>query len=111
VVLNAIGPETFTFRELVQAIARALGKSRPLVSVSPGFGFLAASLLGWLVRDVVITREEIQGLMAGLLYVDTPPTGSTRLTDWARMHAEKLGRKYASELARRSDRVTGYEGL
>ena len=58
--------------------------------------------------DVMITREEIKGLMAGLLYVDAPPTGWTRLTDWIREHAETLGRTYTSELARRSDRKSAY---
>jgi len=111
VVLNAVGPETFTFRGLVEAIGRAIGTRRPVVSVSPALGYFAGSLLGSLVKDVIITREEIQGLMAGLLCVDTPPTGSTRLTDWAGKHASTLGRRYASELARRRDRVTGYESM
>ena len=46
--------------------------------------------------------------MAGLLYVDSPPTGQTRLADWAREHAESLGKRYASELARRRDRLREY---
>lgn len=54
-----------------------------------------------MVGDVFITREEIAGLMADLLYVDDEPTGATRLTDWARKHADTLGTVYASELARR----------
>ena len=60
--------------------------------------------------DVTITREEIAGLMANLLYVDAPPAGMTRLTEWAAAHADLLGRRYASELARRRDRVAGYGG-
>jgi len=68
-------------------------------------------VLGRLVGDVVITREEIAGLMAGLLCTDSPPAGSTRLTDWARAHADTLGRRYAGELARRRDRRTAYEAL
>ena len=39
--------------------------------------------------------------MANLLYVDGPPAGTTRLSDWARENADRLGRRYASELARR----------
>jgi NADH dehydrogenase len=49
----------------------------------------------------MITREEIQGLMADLLYVNSPPTGTTKLTDWAQGNAATLGVRYASELARR----------
>ena len=44
----------------------------------------------------------------GLLAVDAPPAGKTRLTDWAREHAATLGTRYASELARRLDRNRPY---
>ena len=33
-------------------------------------------MLGLLVGDVVVTRDEIAGLMNNLLYVDSPPTGT-----------------------------------
>lgn len=108
VILNAIGPETFTFRQLVETIARIIGKRRPIISVPPNLGYAAGWLLGRLTGDVMITRDEIAGLMAGLLYVETPPTGHTRLSDWAREHAATLGRRYASELARRQDRRHAY---
>lgn len=100
-VINAIGPETFTYRELVEAVGAAIGCRRRLIRVSPGTGYVASRLIGWFMRDTFITREEIKGLMAGLLHVDTPPAGTTRLTDWMRTNAETLGRHYASELARR----------
>lgn len=108
VILNAIGPETFTYRQLVEMIAHVVGKPRPLVSVPPSLGYAAGWLLGRLTGDVMITRDEIAGLMAGLLHVETPPTGSTRLSDWAREHAATLGQRYASELARRQDRRHAY---
>ncbi|HLA84829.1 MAG TPA: NAD-dependent epimerase/dehydratase family protein [Thermoguttaceae bacterium] len=111
VVINAVGPETFTYRELIQTIGRIIGRRRPIMSVPPWFGYLTSRAIGALVGDVVITREEIRGLMAGLLAVDTPPTGTTRLTDWATQHAETLGRRYASELARRRNRQEAYERL
>ncbi len=108
VVIDAIGPETFTYRELVQTIGRAIGKKRPIVSVPPSLGFLAAKVIGRLVGDVMITREEIKGLMDELLYVDAPPAGSTKLTTWIREHAPSLGRRYTSELARRISRNEAY---
>ena len=107
-IIDAIGPETFTFRELVEQIGQIIGKKRRIVSVPPRLGYWFASLLGKLKGDVVITREEIDGLMAGLLCVDSPPAGETRLTDWAKQHADTLGRKYASELARRRNRLDAY---
>jgi NADH dehydrogenase len=58
-----------------------------------------------------ITREEIEGLVAGLLCVDAPPAGSTRFTDWVRQNAGALGVRYASELARRKDRERAYSEI
>ncbi|HFE67247.1 MAG TPA: NAD-dependent epimerase/dehydratase family protein [Chloroflexi bacterium] len=108
IILNAIGPETFTYRELAQTLGEIIGRKRPIISIPPTLGYWAGKAMGWLVNDVIITREEIEGLMADLLYVDTPPTGQTRLTEWAQTHADNLGRHYTSELARRRDRQMAY---
>lgn len=59
-------------------------------------------------RDVTITWEEVGGLMANLLHVDAPPAGTTKLTEWAKDHADTLGRKYANELKRRSNLEKAY---
>ena len=108
VVIEAIGPETFTYRALAEELGAIIGKRRPVVGVPPWFGYLVGWLLGKLTGDVMITREEIRGLMADLLHTDAPPAGPTRLTDWAREHAATLGRRYASELGRRRDRGRAY---
>ena len=108
-VLNAIGPETFTYRELVGAVGNAIGHQRPMLGVPPGIGYGLGRLIGWCVNDKFITREEITGLMAGLLCVNAPPSGQTRLTDWMTPHCDSLGRHYASELGRRRDRRVAYE--
>ncbi|MBI2073151.1 MAG: epimerase, partial [Gemmatimonadetes bacterium] len=76
-------------------------RPRPLISVPPAPAYGVGVMLGSLLGDVVITRDEIRGLMDGLLFVDAPPAGETRLTQWAAAHADQLGRRYASELARR----------
>jgi uncharacterized protein YbjT (DUF2867 family) len=108
VIIDAIGPETFTYRGLAQTISNVIGVRRSIVSVPPLLGYLVGWALGALMGDVLITREEIEGLMADLLYTDSPPAGRTRLTDWAAAHAAQLGRRYASELARRKDRTRAY---
>lgn len=108
-VINVIGPETFTYRGLVETIGAAIGKRRPIFRLSASAGHWVSRWIGWLMRDRLVTREEIEGLMAGLLCVDTPPTGSTALTQWLGVHAASLGRHYASELARRRDRLTAYD--
>jgi len=101
VTVDAIGPETFTYRELVEDIGEILGKKRPVISISPSVGFAVARIAGALLNDVIITREEIDGLMEDLLYVDARPAGTTRLTGWASENAHTLGLHYHSELARR----------
>jgi NADH dehydrogenase len=107
-LLQAIGPETFTYRELVARVRSALGVWRPIVSVPPALGYWACRLLGLFVGDVVITREEVRGLMEGRLHVDARPLGTTRLTEWIDRHRDTLGRRYTSEMARRIDRISAY---
>ncbi len=107
-VINAIGPETFTYRTLVETIGRAIGHPRPIVSIPPRLGYAVGRFVGRIVGDVVITKPEIEGLMAGLLHVDAPPAGSTALSQWAAQHASRLGIRYASEMGRRVDRQAAY---
>ena len=108
-IVDAIGPETFTYRDLVREIGAIIGKPRPIISLPPSLGYASGWLIGKFTGDVVITREEIEGLMAGLLYVDSPPAGSTKLSEWIRDHADTLGQRYTSELARRIDRLSAYQ--
>ena len=107
-IVNAIGPETFAYRELVETVMWSLGIKRMILGVPPELGYWACRAMGLLVRDVIITRQEIRGLMEGRLYVDAPPLGATKLTDWILRHRDTLGRHYTSEMARRVDRFSEY---
>ena len=98
--LDAAGPEAFTYDELVRLTARSVRSRARLVHVRPGLGLLLGRLMGYAVRDVVITRDEIDGLMAGLLVSDNPPECATSLQVWLHENAETLGKSYASELRR-----------
>lgn len=109
VIIDAIGPETFTYRELVGTIGRIIGKKRPIISIPPWLGYAVSRAVGPLVKDVLVTREEIEGLMADLLYVDSPAAGEQKLTAWAEKHAATLGKGYTSELARRRNREKAYQ--
>ena len=86
--LDAVGPESFSYVDLVRTIRRLLNKRRAIVSVPPSLGYVTAWGLGVVLRDVVLTWPEIQGLMRGLLDTQGPPTGHTRLTEWIREHAD-----------------------
>jgi NADH dehydrogenase len=99
-VLDAAGPETMAYRELVDRVRAAVG-SRSLVVPMPGIAVLAAArLLGLLVRDVVLTRDEIRELTSSLLTSHEPPRGEIRISEWLRANADQLGRRWSSELDR-----------
>jgi uncharacterized protein YbjT (DUF2867 family) len=100
VVIDAAGPETMTYRELVDRVRSAV-HSRSLVVPMPSALVLAAArLLGLLVRDVVLTRDEIRELTSSLLTSHEPPRGEIRLSEWLPANAATLGRRWSSELAR-----------
>ena len=99
-IVDAVGPEVYTFEELVRLIAAKVQSRARIVHLPPGLAFLLARLIGYLVRDVVITRDEIAGLMANLLVSDGPPTGKTRFSEWLEQHKDRVGTRYASELER-----------
>ena len=98
--VDTVGPETYTYQDLVLLIARSLQRRARVVHLPPRLAYFAVGLLGYLVRDVILTWEEVQGLMAGLLVSAEPPTGQTRLSQRLGQHSETVGRRYASELQR-----------
>lgn len=99
-VRDAAGPEVFTFNELIRLIREEVRGRARIIHTGPGTAYLLTRLLGLLVKDVVLTREEIAGLMAGLLVSHHPPEGKTLFSSWLRHNARKVGAGYASELRR-----------
>ena len=55
-IVNAIGPETFTYRGLVERIGDIISARRPVVSVAPSLGYAAGWVIGKMMGDVFITR-------------------------------------------------------
>lgn len=100
-IINATGAETYSFRALWHLLARSMHTPRPVLPVPAWFGLLATRLLGAVLGDVMLNREEIDGLSQDRLAVDTPPAGHRSLREWVTQHADTLGRTYESELARR----------
>lgn len=99
-VVPAVGPERIRFAGMVEAIADAVGARTRLLRVPPSVALWAARGVGIAVRDVVLTRHEVRGLVAGLLDVEGPATGETALTGWLDEHGDEVGRSWASELDR-----------
>jgi NADH dehydrogenase len=98
--LDAVGPEVFSYRDLVHLIARQIGKRRPIIHLPRSLILAAAQVLGWFVHDTIITGDELDGLMANLLVSKESPTGTTRFSDWLNEHSDTLGREYANEMER-----------
>ena len=102
-VSDAAGPETLSFEALLRLIASSMGAPCRLVHTPPSLGLTLTRLVGLMMRDVVLTRDEVDGLMAGLLTSEAAPTGTTALSSWLEDNAHHLGRRYASELNRHFD--------
>ena len=100
ILWDAIGPDIFTFEEMVRLIGKTLGLNRSLIHVPPNLALAAAQFLSLFVGDVLLTPEEVDGLMAGLLVSNEPPRCKTRLVDWLGKNKESVGNRYASELKR-----------
>jgi NADH dehydrogenase len=88
------------FRDLVALVRGAVKARSPILGVPPSLMAAAARGLGLLVRDVVLTPDEINGLMAGLLVSHDPPLGRIAFSAWLREHKTSIGRTYANELHR-----------
>lgn len=111
VVLDAVGPETWEFRALLKEMLSILGVWRPVLPMPAALGIMGATVMGKLMGDVILTRDEVEGLMAGLLWTEGPATADTHLSHWLRENASWLGKRYMSEVARRDNRKEAYEKL
>ena len=99
-VADAAGPDTFTFEELLRLLASGVNARVRLAHTPPSLGFALTRLVGLLLRDVVLTRDEVDGLMVGLLTSHAAAAGTTRLAGWLEENPDTLGREYVSELRR-----------
>jgi len=99
-IWDAVGPDEFTFKEMVELIGKSVGKERLLISLPPRLALLAAQIMSLFVKDVMLTPEEVDGLMANLLISKEPPRCKTSLRNWLTENKTTVGRVYASELAR-----------
>lgn len=93
-VIDAVAPDIYTFDELVRLIASKIHSKARIVHLRPGHAFFLSRLVGYMVGDVVLTRDEVEGLMADLLVSGGPPTAKTRLSDWLEQNAGTVGTQY-----------------
>ena len=98
--VDAVGPETYTFDELVYLLEQSVGSRAKIAHMPLTLALSLSRIVGYFVRDIVLTREEIDGLAGNLLVSAEPPRGATKLSDWLADHGSFLGQNYASELDR-----------
>ncbi|GAC1513451.1 MAG: hypothetical protein NVS1B3_17900 [Candidatus Dormibacteraceae bacterium] len=99
-VVDAAGPDTLTYMELVERIAIAVGRRPRFVYLSPRLTLWAGRMVAAYVHDVILTPQELQGLMEELLVSSEKPRGTRRIDNWLLSASASIGRTYMSELAR-----------
>jgi len=97
-IIDAVGPDSYTFKELVRLVGETIGARRTLISVPPKLALLAAQFVSLFVNDVILTPEEVDGLMGNLLVSKEPGRGKLSFKDWLKNNRGTIGMKYASEL-------------
>lgn len=108
-IIDAIGPETFSYEDLVKMIREKLKLKRGIMHIHPTFGYFMSKVIGIFVKDNIITKPEIKGLMGNYLFTESDPAGSTKLSEWVEKHADNLGKKYHNEIGRRLNTNMVYE--
>ena len=98
--VDAIGPETFTFQEFVALIAKKIGKNTKFIKVPPSLGIFCGQIIGMFLRDVLLTQNELKGLMDEMLTSAQEPNGKTKFSDWLEKNKSTVGNSYSSEIAR-----------
>ena len=98
VVVDAVGPQSLTFRQLVEEIRAAVGSRSVIVPVPGALIPALAGVLNMALRDTLLTADEYASMAAGRADSAAPATGQLKFTDWVREHGNELGRRYANEL-------------
>ena len=98
--IDAIGPEDYTFEEFVRLIAQTVKPREILFHLPPALGIVLGELVGLALGDIILTRDELTGLMTSLLTSEQPPNGPTRFSEWLLAHRQTIGATYSSEWRR-----------
>jgi len=96
------GPRDWMFLDMVRAIRTAIGSRAAIVHAPAWLALVGLRAAGTLLRDVVLTSDEIKGLTREYLYSDAPLRRGDDFHDWLGRAgtSDALGRRYASELER-----------
>jgi NADH dehydrogenase len=98
--IDAAGPDTLVYRDMVEIVRGAIGSRSVVLAMPTATVLIAARVLGLVVRDVVLTSDEVLELTSGFLASKAPPLGRIGFAGWVLANAEVIGRRWSSELSR-----------
>jgi NADH dehydrogenase len=99
-IVDAVGPESPTFEELVAQLKQAVGSRAHIVHLPGVLVPPLSRILGLFLHDVLLTADEYRAMSQGRAHTDGPTTGMTAMSTWITDHADTLGRTYANEIER-----------
>ena len=100
IVWDTAGPKIYSFDEMLEQIKVAVGSHSRLVHVHPKIALMLSGIVGRFLKDVVLTQDEIDGLLPGLLVTSNSPLGQKSLGKWLMENRDSVGKRYSLELAR-----------
>jgi len=98
--IDAVGPERPTFLDLVVWIRDAIGARSAIYRLPGELLVLSSTVLGYVLHDVLLTREEYTTMSHGMADSNAAATATTRVSDWLVENSSQLGMRYANELDR-----------
>jgi uncharacterized protein YbjT (DUF2867 family) len=107
-IMDAAGPEIYTYNELIKMLCHVLNKRRLIIKLPTFLVYYASKVIDIFTGDILLTWDEINMVRDNLMYSTQPPLGKTKLSEWCKENASTLGTSYASEIARRKNRNRSY---
>jgi NADH dehydrogenase len=104
--VDAAGPDILRFDELVRMMRQAVASKAVLLKTAPALALAGARVAGFIARDALLTREQLDDLRAELLVSHEPPCGAIRFSEWLPRHQAFLGLRYASAKTRHQPRLS-----
>ena len=77
-----------------------MNKKVKFLHIPPTLGIVLGKIVGAFVGDVVLTKDELRGLVVDKLCSSQKPNGQTLFSDWIRENKDTVSERYTSGLAR-----------
>ncbi|MCD6129843.1 MAG: NAD(P)H-binding protein [Deltaproteobacteria bacterium] len=100
IIVDIAGPEIFTYNQLVHLIVEKVNSRAKIIHLPPEITLFIGKILGYILKDVTINRNEMRGLMSNVYVSKNPFIGKTYISQWLEKNAKKIGTRYISELNR-----------